>query len=187
MGGRSISLTISIFVISLSFPQHSGYTEYVMFQDWIPRNATQYWLSVLALIALSIVYEGLIALSALLESRWIQRDKAAACFPYKLRSSNNKISHGNANSGENGFASSSSSSVNGLYVASIRSILKFVSSTLGYAIMLVTMTFNWGLFFGVMIGLTIGTFLFSGLIRRAGIESKGAFDGSAATSATACC
>jgi hypothetical protein len=55
----------------------------------------------------------------------------------------------------------------GVKVFFIRFVSKFVISTLGYSIMLITMTFNYGLFFAVMFGLAIGHAAFSGWVRRA--------------------
>jgi hypothetical protein len=51
-------------------------------------------------------------------------------------------------------------------VVCIRFLSKFIVATLGYSIMLITMTFNYGLFFAVMAGLAFGHALFSGLVRR---------------------
>ncbi|KAF9937700.1 hypothetical protein BGZ67_000972 [Mortierella alpina] len=65
----------------------------------------------------------------------------------------------------------------------IRAVLTFVETTLGYALMLVTMTFNVPLFFAVIVGLTIGAVVFAR--PRAALSSR-AGDGSSGTGCAGC-
>lgn len=63
----------------------------------------------------------------------------------------------------------------------MRLVLTFVESTISYALMLVTMTFNIGLFFAVVSGLAIGSFLFGRHRTLGGLAEGGTkLDGCAA-------
>ena len=53
---------------------------------------------------------------------------------------------------------------NGIRVHMIKSIMYFIGVTLAYALMLIVMTFNVGLFFSAVLGLTIG-YMFFGMAR----------------------
>jgi hypothetical protein len=98
--------------------QHTGFTEYVLFKDWIPRTALQYWATILALVALGVLYEFLIAYHTVMESSKYGLSVGAATFPFLIQGYDDK---------------------SGAYrIAAFRFILKFVTSTLGYALMLVT-------------------------------------------------
>ncbi|KAJ3394483.1 hypothetical protein HDU92_006868 [Lobulomyces angularis] len=139
---------------------HSGFADYVLFEKWVPRNALQYWLSNLALFVLAIFYEGLSTYLILLEAKWSKFNKAAACYPYRLSTAA-------------GFPSSSSSTFphSGIRIALTRFLFKFVLTTLGYALMLVTMTFNIAMYFSVVLGFAFGTLIFGGLSKRTRMES----------------
>jgi hypothetical protein len=129
-----------------------------LFENRIPRNGIEYFFSVLALILLSIFYEFLIAYYTVLEATW-GLNITAAVFPYKLPGQDLAI-------GSPPYS-----------IAATRFILKFITSTLGYALMLVTMTFNVGLFFAVVFGLAVGHVLFVGLAKRALFRRRGGGDG----------
>jgi hypothetical protein len=153
--GSSDSLAISSFCSldpssrrtppSMKMFFHFGFSEYVLFQDWIPRDGLEYYGTILVLILISILYEFLLAYYTVLEATW-GLNIGVAVYPYAIS--------GQARSGS-------------IRIAATRFGFKFLSSTIGYALMLVTMTFNVGLYFAVVLGLAIGHVLFVGLAKRA--------------------
>jgi ABC-type dipeptide/oligopeptide/nickel transport system permease component len=66
-----------------------------------------------------------------------------------------------------------SQGVSGVSVAAQRGVFRLLSTTLGYSLMLVAMTFNIGLFIAVIAGFAVGTFLFSPMIK---LSSYGVYD-----------
>lgn len=61
----------------------------------------------------------------------------------------------------------------------MRLIFTFIESTISYALMLITMTFNIGLFFAVVTGLAVGIFFFGRHRSLAGLAEAGKLDGCA--------
>ena len=105
----------------------------------------------------ALLYEALLTFASVKESEWLAQDRIAACFPASLERRVNE---------------KASSKSRGMAIATQRAALKFISSTLGYAVMLLTMTFNLGLFFAVMLGLAAGTLMFTGYAKRARILNQ---------------
>ncbi|KAL3896547.1 MAG: hypothetical protein SGCHY_004007 [Lobulomycetales sp.] len=134
---------------------HTGINEFVLFRDWIPRTELQYLGTMAVLLILSIFYEFLIAYQTILEATW-NLNPGAVVFPFSVP--------GQQYSGMGG---------KGYTIIMIRFVLKFVSATLGYALMLVTMTFNVGLYFSVVLGLAIGYAFCVGWAKKA-VIAKGA-------------
>ena len=98
-----------------------------------------------------------------MECKWAKNNKLEACFPasYQKIKTNGTI-----------YLIKGLSLTSGFKISTIRSVLKFFSTTLGYGLMLLTMTFNYGMFFAVIFGFAVGTFLFAGHARLAGIEAN---------------
>ena len=113
---------------------------------------------------LSILYEFLTAYYTALEANWSET-QSAACWPFQL----------NGNKGD---------SSAGLKIMFCRVVGKLLLLTLGYALMLVTMTFNYAHFFAVVSGLAIGYGLFAGLGKRAAFKSG---NSAVEMKVTACC
>jgi hypothetical protein len=143
---------------------HTGFSEYVLFKEWVPKNQIQYSVACLGLFILSIFYEGLVAFHSICEAKWTKSSRDAACFPAKLP---NGIPDDSTL-----IAFTSPHWKKGLGIAFGRAGFKFVNATLGYALMLVTMTFNVGLYFSVVSGLAAGTLFFGGFVRRAQLSGK---------------
>jgi hypothetical protein len=61
----------------------------------------------------------------------------------------------------------------------MRLVFTFIESTISYALMLITMTFNIGLFFAVVTGLAVGIFFFGRHRSLAGLAEAGKLDGCA--------
>ena len=140
---------------------HFGFSEYVLFQSFVPRTPFQYFLAWMFCFALAFFYEGLLAFGVIAEKKWADGDRYASCFPAKVTPLENDDA-----------TLTQYSTARGLSIASQRALLKFVTSTVGYAVMLLTMLFNVGLYFAVVVGLAFGTFIFAGYKRRALLDSN---------------
>lgn len=132
---------------------HTGVSEYILFQSWVPHNESEYTIACFVMFLVAFIYEALVTLHVILEVKWLVKDKRAACFPAMIDDSKFTYS---------------------LYISSLsiiikRGVLKFISATIGYSMMLVIMTFNIGLFFSIVSGLTLGCVCFNGYIRRSNI------------------
>ena len=162
-GNRNAPPTMKMFF-------HTGITDYVLFENFVPRTNSEYAWAWVFCFVISVVYEGLVAFASIMEVKWANSDKASACFPARLAtattldSSNEAVTTVKTNS-NSGYI------VKGTSIALQRSVMKFINATIGYAVMLVTMTFNVGLYFAVILGLAVGTFFFAGFVRRAAYGS----------------
>ncbi|KXN67248.1 Ctr-domain-containing protein [Conidiobolus coronatus NRRL 28638] len=123
---------------------HTGFADYILFKEWVPRTGGQYAGSVIAILVMGIFYEFLLTLRSQLESRWSDQN-------------NSKLTEYSATQ---------------FRIDISRATIQFFESLLAYALMLITMTFNVGLFFAVIAGIALGTLIFSrfrvqGYIKRA--------------------
>ncbi|KAF9545902.1 hypothetical protein EC957_010407 [Mortierella hygrophila] len=165
---------------------HLGFSDYVLFEKWVPRNQGQYVGTWFALFFLTLFFQTISTYRTCLESRWAEEQAAENDETSKSDSSERLTSFG----GDGKHRSSifmhwiqlwrQPWSLNEVKQNVIRALLTFVETTLGYALMLVTMTFNVPLFFAVIAGLTIGSVVFS---RQ---RSAGVARGDSNSSATGC-
>ncbi|KAL3899979.1 MAG: hypothetical protein SGCHY_001658 [Lobulomycetales sp.] len=137
---------------------HTGINEFVLFRNWIPRTELQYWGTMAVLFILSIFYEFLNVYQTIFQATG-NLNPAAVVFPLSVPVKNC------SGTGSKGYS-----------VIMVRFVMKFVSATLGYALMLVTMTFNVGLYFSVVLGLAIGYALFVGLAKKAVMAKGGSLE-----------
>ncbi|KAJ9084384.1 hypothetical protein DSO57_1025105 [Entomophthora muscae] len=112
---------------------HFGLSDYVLFHEWVPRSPLTYAVTFIAIIAMGILYELLLTLRSQCEANW-SPESVSAFNKYSSRQ---------------------------FRIDAARGGFQFVESTIAYLLMLVSMTFNVGLFFAVILGISIGTFLFS--------------------------
>ncbi|KXN69735.1 hypothetical protein CONCODRAFT_85734 [Conidiobolus coronatus NRRL 28638] len=112
---------------------HVRFVDYILFQEWVPRTGGQYVGSLIAILAMGIFYGFLLTLRSQLESRWSSQN-------------NSRFNEYSANQ---------------FRIDISRAVLQFIESALAYTLMLITMTFNVGLFFAVIGGITLGTLIFS--------------------------
>ncbi|KAJ2997085.1 hypothetical protein HDV02_005899 [Globomyces sp. JEL0801] len=130
---------------------HTGISDYVLFQTWVPRTGGQYALYWSLCFLLAIVYEALQVFVTLQEVKWSQEafsSNSKSDTPFWVHIAG--LSHGFA----------------GFKVAVARGLLRIITSTLAYALMLVAMTFNVGLFFSVIGGFGLGTVLFAPIAKH---------------------
>jgi copper transporter 1 len=123
---------------------HVRFADYILFKQWVPRTGGQYAGSVIAILVMGIFYEFMLTLRSQLEPYWSSQN-------------NSKFNE---------------YSIIQFRIDISRAALQFIESILAYTLMLITMTFNVGLFFAVIGGITLGTLIFSrfrvqGYIKRA--------------------
>ncbi|KAF9918165.1 hypothetical protein FBU30_000328 [Linnemannia zychae] len=146
---------------------HLGFADYVLFEKWVPRNQSQYVGTWFALFFLTLFFQTISTYRTCLEARWVEEKAAEVDDTTKSDSSVRLTSLG----GDKRHNSSilmhwiqlwrQPWSPKEVKQNVIRALLTFVETTLGYALMLVTMTFNVPLFFAVIVGLTVGSVVFS--------------------------
>ncbi|KAG0332449.1 hypothetical protein BG004_001267, partial [Podila humilis] len=144
---------------------HTGFSDYVLFETWVPRNAAQYTGTWFALFFLTLFYQTIATYHTSLEARWAEQaqvenelsTKSDTAMP--LTDSSTTLSSSILLQWVHLWRQPWTSTE--VMQNTIRASLTFVETTLGYALMLVTMTFNVALFFAVILGLTVGSVLFS--------------------------
>ncbi|RKO91583.1 Ctr copper transporter family-domain-containing protein [Blyttiomyces helicus] len=130
---------------------HTGLADYVLFESWVPRTNGQFTGAFIAIFLAAFLYEGYLAYNALLEASWA---KSVRTFP-----------------GTDDAPAPASLLKERLVRAGIRFASRFIGATAAYALMLITMTFNVGLFFAVVVGLAVGSAVFADVVRQG--ENKG--------------
>ncbi|KAK3808635.1 MAG: Ctr copper transporter family-domain-containing protein [Benniella sp.] len=145
---------------------HLGFSDYVLFEKWVPRNQSQYVGTWFALFFLTLFFVTVQTYHNSLEARWVEElalqaeestgsdSSAPLTIPEKNRQSTSILLHWIHLWRQPWTLKEAKQNV-------IRAVLTFVETTLGYALMLVTMTFNVPLFFAVILGLTVGSVMFS--------------------------
>ncbi|KAH8548009.1 Ctr copper transporter family-domain-containing protein [Umbelopsis sp. PMI_123] len=139
---------------------HTGFNEYILFKSWVPRNAQQYAGAWFAIFFITIFYQSLSVLRSNCEAYWLlNAQKDGGKFTLF---------------GRNGYFAWKKTRIDLMRLA-----FTFVESTISYALMLITMTFNVGLFFAVVSGLAVGIFFFGRHRTLAGLADGGKLDGCA--------
>jgi copper transporter 1 len=139
---------------------HTDIATYILFRNWVPQNIGQYVLSWFACFFAAIVYEALQVYVSFMELKWsptrVCLDSNGTVFGEKTKPT--------VVSPWKHVAGLSQGSL-GVMNAVMRAVLRMISTTLGYALMLIAMTFNVGLFFAVISGFGIGTFVFGPMVK----------------------
>ena len=140
---------------------HTDMATQILFQQWIPRTTAQYVLSWFACMILAVMYEALQVFITFMELKWSPTpatlDSQGTLFGEKA----GKPSPISPWRHVAGLSQGSKGVLNAL----MRAILRMTSIALGYALMLIAMTFNVGLFFAVVSGVGIGTFIFAPMVK----------------------
>ncbi|KAF9109400.1 hypothetical protein BGX27_007657 [Mortierella sp. AM989] len=141
---------------------HFGFEDYVLFEKWVPRNQGQYVGSWFALFFLTLFFLTIQTYHSNLEVQWAEEYNDVAKSDSSMSLTNDMLK-----------IRSGSILLHWVHLWRqpwsmkeakqnlIRAVLTFIETTLGYALMLVTMTFNVPLFFAVVVGLTVGSVIFS--------------------------
>lgn len=112
---------------------HTGWRDYILFESWVPHSLTSYLLACVGVVCAAVLSVALRGVRAIFEVQ-------------------------NALSGRRAAPPESRTAI--LRANAVRALLVTVSTALDYALMLVAMTFNAGLFLCVCGGLGFGTLLF---------------------------
>ncbi|KAF9082950.1 hypothetical protein BGX23_011915 [Mortierella sp. AD031] len=163
---------------------HLGFADYVLFEKWVPRNQGQYVGTWFALFFLTLFFQTISTYRTCLEARWAE-EQAAEYDDATKSDSSVRLTSADGKHRSSIFMHwvqlwRQPWTLKEAKQNAIRAVLTFVETTLGYALMLVTMTFNVPLFFAVIAGLTVGSVVFS---RQ---RSAGVSRGDSNSSATGC-
>ncbi|KAF9944980.1 hypothetical protein BGZ65_011342 [Modicella reniformis] len=167
---------------------HLGFADYVLFEKWVPRNQSQYVGTWFALFFITLFFQTVQTYHSNLETRWAEQlaleagesvgsdtSSAPLTIPGKKNRSSDSILLHWVHLWRRPWT------LKEVKQNVIRAVLTFIETTLGYALMLVTMTFNVPLFFAVILGLTVGSVVFS---RQRAMAVEG--NSNAASSGTGC-
>jgi solute carrier family 31 (copper transporter), member 1 len=138
---------------------HGGISDYLLFESWVPRTPFQYFLAILFSFSLAVTYEGFQVLIFFLDIKWLAPEEII---------SDTASSEGLINTAPAPLLShicGYSKGKRGIILALLGGFLRTFATAIGYALMLVAMTFNIGLFLSVVIGFGFGSFLFSPIIK----------------------
>ncbi|KAI9103747.1 Ctr copper transporter family-domain-containing protein [Phlyctochytrium arcticum] len=173
---------------------HTGLTDYVLFETWVPRTPAQYAGTWIAIFVFGILYEGWVAFVAVYESKYFYTiDERRGSSSGPSGSYNTNTGNTDDTRVENVAKSSSPSEHSKsnlvyttpvaptrrgllpprLFRALLRGVSKFVTVTCAYALMLLAMTYNVGLFFAVVLGVAVGSAVFAEWMREAGKSQPG--------------
>ena len=145
---------------------HSGISDYILFQRWVPRTNGQYAGAVMACFIAAFLYEALQTWLAIFEIKWAHESKKRS----HTLSCIDELT-------EDAFKTSSSvfydaksplsllfgynNGITGFQIALTRGFFKLIMVTVGYLLMLISMTFNIGLFLAIVCGFAVGTVCFA--------------------------
>jgi len=151
---------------------HTGIVDYVLFYGWVPRTNWEYALTMLAVIVLGMLYEAVRTYRHYCECRWAGSVESATATVTEYRMMMDE------NSGRVGLTASTTTAASApantaktmspgwapqpfrFWIDLARAGLQALETVFSYSLMLIAMTFNVGLFFAVIVGLFLGTFLF---------------------------
>lgn len=136
---------------------HTGFVDYVLFYGWVPRNAVQYAFTWIAIAVAGVLLEFIKFIRARLEKHWLRRHPG---YVLAVNSSEEEQNHSLHIKHSSSSSSSSEYPPWDFRVDLPRSILAAFELIWSYALMLVAMTFNVGLFFAVIFGCFVGTLIF---------------------------
>ncbi|KAJ3171195.1 hypothetical protein HDU88_008232 [Geranomyces variabilis] len=145
---------------------HTGFADYMLFQNWVPRTGLQYFGTWVAIFLFAVLYEGWNAAVINAEARLLAAT-ATSANNRKIGSFSKPTEKPISTSSSTTTSSSQSKHVARLQRAALRFVAKAVTVAAAYVLMLVAMTFNVGLFFAVVVGLGAGSAMFSEWSRAA--------------------
>ncbi|KAF8929269.1 hypothetical protein BGZ58_009074 [Dissophora ornata] len=145
---------------------HLGFSDYVLFEKWVPRSLSQYVGTWFALFFLTLFFQAIQTYHNGIEIQWaeelsLQSDGVSKSDPTVPLPSLGKGSRPSPILLQWVHIWRQPWTLREVRQNVVRAVLTFIETTLGYALMLVTMTFNVPLFFAVILGLTVGSVVFS--------------------------
>lgn len=177
VGGIELPPAMKMFFHTGAMTLILGFSDYLLFEGWVPRSAGTYAIACLSIVLLGILYEGISAYLMIQEIKWGDRLKLAngrqACD--QSTSANSAQIFANQSRSKIAIFSYIGGYYNGsegVKIASIRAVFKFFMVAISYSLMLIAMTFNIGFFFSVCLGFAAGSFLFSSAALAASLENS---------------
>lgn len=119
---------------------HTGFTDFILWDTWVPCTVERYIGALVALFITGIFTGFLKAVRARLEQRWMKQLRDEPPLP----------------EGSWAFLPTGQQR----WMNLMRFVFVFVTVTLDYALMLAAMTFNYGIFFAVILGMAAGSLFF---------------------------
>jgi len=151
---------------------HGGHCERILWKGWVASTMTEFVFSCLAFFLLSIIYEGLKFVREYLYRTTIKKEKEKLGIDCQSR--NNGQIAGDGVSSSLALADIPEKSLKEKifnYSHAIQTTLNLIQVTISYLLMLVFMNFNYWLCLAVILGLTLGYFLF-GWIKQQAYENE---------------
>jgi len=136
---------------------HTGFVEYILFSQWVPYDALTYAVSVIAVFFIAFLHEGFRIFKSWFEERGnLQRKRFVRVndVEYKtpsviLKSNPLEVTYPDFD----------------LPFDALRALFRAIDMTAHFMLMLITMTFNAGLFVAVILGYAVCHFLFGRFLR----------------------
>jgi len=128
---------------------HWGYSDYILFESWVPYSALTYGISVIAVFFIALLHEGYRVLKINVETR------------LKLKSKYERIPSNSVNTKPLSLGYLPLDWQRDIFQA----VYKTIDVALHYLIMLIAMTFNGGLFIAVVLGYGVGHLFFTRLAK----------------------
>ena len=145
---------------------HTGFSDYILFETWVPRSAAQFSIAWILVFLAAAGYEALQVFVSFKELHWAKKDcKSNTVLDNSAfgEVTQTKAVDNDAISLQS--LCGASGGLTGIKQSFYRAILRMVSTAIGYSLMLVAMSFNVGLFIAVITGFGFGTFVFVPMIR----------------------
>ena len=145
---------------------HNSVSDYILFENWVPRTAGQYTLAWVLVFLSAVFYEALQVFTAFQELKWAQTSSETTRMindsvfgedlgPKRAVQDIRSIQH----------MCGLSNGIGGVKQSFCRAFLRMLSTLIGYVLMLIAMTFNIGLFLAIITGFGAGTFIFAPMIK----------------------
>ena len=151
---------------------HFSMSDYILFEQWVPRNTAQYTLAWFLVFLAASFYEALNVFSYFQELKWgnVQQHKHDAAVDSAFGPADKRVFSTEKWHGFSNICGLSGGSV-GVQQAMLRAMLRMLSTFIGYSLMLIAMTFNVGLFIAIIVGFGVGTFCFVPMIKQSAIPA----------------
>jgi copper transporter 1 len=148
--------------------------DYVLFKGWVPCTERNYALTIIAILFTGCLVALIRGIRVQIEAGWIAAEAAARAAAPKQPP---HIEAGGSGGGGGGPAGGGGwgvwrqalpRSVGELWRNCVRAAFTLVTMTLDYSLMLISMTFNVGIFLAVIFGFALGSLLFGHMARPLG-------------------